>query len=56
MMTYDQELESQLLDALARVANLENALALIAMPKRPDGTYNRCREACEELAKEALKR
>ena len=31
------------------------ALELIAAPKRPDGTYNRCREACEQLAKEALK-
>ena len=30
------------------------ALELIAAPKRPDGTYNRSREACEELAKKAL--
>ena len=29
-------------------------LELIAAPKRSDGTYNRCREACETLAKEAL--
>lgn len=33
---------------------LREALELIAMPKRPDGTYNRSREACEQLAKEAL--
>ena len=33
---------------------LRQALELIAMPKRPDGTYNRCREACEQLAREAL--
>ena len=31
------------------------ALELIAMPKRADGTYNLCREACEQIAKEALK-
>jgi hypothetical protein len=30
------------------------ALELIAAPKRPDGTYNRCREACKELARAAL--
>lgn len=33
---------------------LKEALSLIANPKRPDGTYNRCREACEQVAKEAL--
>lgn len=31
-----------------------SALTLIATPKRPDGTYNRCRSACETLAKNAL--
>jgi hypothetical protein len=30
------------------------ALHLIAMPKRQDGTYNRSREACEQLAATAL--
>lgn len=38
-----------------RVAELESVLHLIAAPKRSDGTYNRCREACEILAREALK-
>jgi hypothetical protein len=38
-----------------RVAILEAALELIAVGKRPDGTYNRCREACELVAKEALR-
>jgi hypothetical protein len=37
------------------IARYESALELIATPKRPDGTYNRCREACEQIAKEALK-
>ena len=37
------------------VARLRQALELIACPERPDGTYNRGREACELLAKEALK-
>lgn len=30
------------------------ALDKIGAPKRPDGTYNYCREACERLANEAL--
>lgn len=37
-----------------RCAELESVLHLIATPKRPDGTYNYCREACEQLAKEVL--
>jgi hypothetical protein len=37
-----------------RAAKMESALRLIATPKRPDGTYNHCREACEQLAREAL--
>jgi endonuclease YncB( thermonuclease family) len=32
------------------------ALALIATPPRPDGTWNRDRQACYELAREALER
>lgn len=35
-------------------ARLREALQLIATPKRPDGTYNRSREACEQLARDAL--
>ena len=34
---------------------LKGTLELIAVSKRPDGTYNRCREACEQIAKVALK-
>lgn len=37
-----------------RCAELESVLHLIAAPKRADGTYNYCREACEQLAKEVL--
>lgn len=37
-----------------RCAQLESVLQLIATPKRADGTYNYCREACEQLAKEVL--
>ncbi len=29
-------------------------LGLIASPMRPDGTYNRDRRACEQLARDAL--
>jgi hypothetical protein len=35
-------------------AILESALQLIAVDKRPDGSWNRDREACAILAKEAL--
>lgn len=38
------------------LAITESALQLIATPKRPDGTYNRDRKACELLAKEALEK
>lgn len=39
-----------------RLADTEEVLKLIAAPKRPDGTYNRSREACEQLARECLDR
>lgn len=39
---------------LGKIGAYESALDLIAMGKRPDGTYNRSREACEQLAKEVL--
>lgn len=38
-----------------RLTIAEQALNLIAAPKRSDGTYNRCREACQTLAQQALK-
>lgn len=38
----------------AEVIRLRAVLELIAAPKRPDGTYNRSREACEELARGIL--
>ncbi len=37
-----------------RAQCLVEALKLIAVGPRPDGTYNRCREACEQLAQIAL--
>jgi hypothetical protein len=40
---------------LVRMPVLEAARSLIAAGPRPDGTYNRSREACEQLAKEVLK-
>lgn len=39
---------------LAKNERYWEVLQLIAVPKRPDGTYNRSREACERLAREAL--
>ena len=39
-----------------RVRVLEEALELIAAPMRPDGTWNRERLACQQIAVAALKR
>jgi cell division septum initiation protein DivIVA len=47
-------LKEELNTSKAEVERLRSALELIAAPKRPDGTYNRCREACETLASKAL--
>jgi len=41
-------------DALHKLSRCMHALALIASPRRPDGTYNRDRAACELLARETL--
>lgn len=38
----------------AENSRFKEALELVAAPKRPDGTYNRSREACEVLARAAL--
>jgi len=38
----------------AKAEKMEEALTLIATEERRDGTYNRSREACETLAKQAL--
>ena len=43
------------LDEITKTNRYFRALDLIAAPMRPDGTYNRCREACEKLAADALK-
>ncbi len=45
-----------ILALLDRVGPMRAALELIATPQRPDGTWNRDREACRELAAEALGR
>lgn len=39
-----------------RVERYEAALERIAVGKRSDGTYNLSREACEQIAKEALRK
>ena len=43
-----------LAELYAEICRYESALELIAAPVRPDGTYNRDREACRVLAHEAL--
>lgn len=42
-------------DEHLKVQTLENFVRLVANGKRPDGTYNYCREALEQKAKELLK-
>lgn len=58
-----EELEAQVkywedkeVDRAVCCSFMQDALELIAAPKRPDGTYNRSREACEQLARETLAR
>lgn len=43
------------LDEHLKVLKLENFVRLVATDKRSDGTYNYCREALEQQAKELLK-
>jgi len=38
----------------SKLAAATDALTLIAAPRRADGTYNRDRASCEELAKQTL--
>jgi len=47
-----QELDRQAL----LLAEAEDVLFTIATPKRPDGTYNMGREACEQLARRMLEK
>ena len=54
LMAKCRALEIQRAAARADVARLRAALELIAVPMRPDGTYNRDRAACGTLAREAL--
>jgi len=42
-------------DEHLKVQELENFVSLVATGKRSDGTYNYCREALEQKAKELLK-
>jgi hypothetical protein len=37
-----------------KIWKYESVLRTIATPKRPDGTYNYCREACQTLAERVL--
>lgn len=47
-------LQREILDLSARTAEFEPVLRLIACGPRADGTYNYCREACQQLAIKAL--
>lgn len=38
----------------SREASLYEAMMLVAAPRRPDGTFNRDREACQQLAESIL--
>jgi hypothetical protein len=41
-------------ELLARLARYQSALRMIAVRRRPDGTYNYDRRACEQIAEKAL--
>jgi hypothetical protein len=41
-------------EAEARAERLAEAMRMIAAPIRPDGTWNRDREACRQIARDAL--
>lgn len=41
-------------EAADEIDRLRAALQLIAAPRRPDGTFNRDRNACQRIAKDAL--
>jgi len=53
-----KEMGQQEFETITRLVKTNNrmyeALTLIAVSIRPDGTYNRDRKACQELAKEVL--
>ena len=40
---------------IIEVSRLRAALEMIASPMRPDGTWNRDREACRQLAEKVLR-
>lgn len=48
------DMEKRALRLMKENDRMREVLALIASSKRSDGTYNRSREACEQLAREAL--
>jgi hypothetical protein len=52
---WEKSLSERTSELQAENARLREALQLIATPVRSDGTYNRSREACEQLAREALR-
>ena len=49
-----RKLEKERDEARLEAFEFRSVLGLIATPKRPDGTYNRGREACEALATKVL--
>lgn len=49
-----QEVADYVANLEAKTLMYEKALSLIAAPERADGTFNRCREACQRLAEQAL--
>lgn len=50
----NEKLKTELLHATMQYAEYEPVLRLVACGPREDGTYNYCREACQQLAQKAL--
>ena len=52
----EQRLIKERNQVITALEEAKAVLRLIASPRRPDGTYNRDRQACEDLARETLEK
>lgn len=54
LLTHFKALNESVNALVSKIDSYELALRLISAPMRPDGTFNRSREACQKLAEEML--
>jgi len=48
--------DEKIRELLAERDDYLSALFVISAPKRSDGTFNRCREACQQIAEKVIKK